>query len=103
MQTRGGGNFPAALMYRTFDPGSVTEELQQIARFKDLSESEPSARYAVAVWPETYNETKQRVYWVGIKIYDSAFWEFVDNNLTDDRPYRNDWKKLVAAPCREVR
>jgi hypothetical protein len=29
----------------------------------------------------------------------SAFWEFFDNNFTDDRPYRNGWKTLVTSQC----
>jgi hypothetical protein len=100
-----GHNFPAVSMYKTSEPQSTTKELEQIARFRDLEENPtpPWTRYAVAVWAGIDNETKQRVYWVGIKIYPSTLMEFVDNNLTDDRPYRNDWKKLVAAPCRDVR
>jgi hypothetical protein len=98
-------NFPAASMYKTSDPQSTTKELEQIARFKDLEENPtpPSTRYAVAIWPAIDHESKQRVWWVGISIYASALMEWVDNNLTDDRPFRNDWRKLVAAPCLEVR
>jgi hypothetical protein len=97
-------NSPGELMYKTSEPQTVTKELKSIARFQDLAGSlPPSTRYAVAVWPGIDNETKQRVYWVGIEIYPSALMEFGDNNLTDDRPYRNDWKKLVATPCRDVR
>lgn len=98
-------NAPAAVMYRTRAPETTTEELDQIARFKDLEPdpTPPWTRYAVAVWPATDSESKQRVWWVGIKIYTSALMEWVDNNLTDDRPYRNNWKKLVAPGCRDVR
>ncbi len=97
-------NFPALLMYRTSEPGSATKELQDIARFKDILEDRASqwTRYAAAVWPAHDNQSKDPIWWVGIGIYESAMWEWIDNNLTDDRPYRNQWKDLVATPCRNV-
>lgn len=100
-----GHNFPATAMYKTSEPQSTTKELEQIARFKDLEENPtpPWTRYAVAVWPAIDHDSKQRVWWVGISIYASALMEWVDNNLTDDRAFRNDWRKLVAAPCLDVR
>lgn len=99
------GNVAAELMYRTSDPRSPTKELEQIARFKDLEENPmpPWTRYAVPAWPATDTKSKRLVWWVGIGIYWSAFFEWFDNNLTDDRPYRNDWKKLVTSACRDVR
>jgi hypothetical protein len=97
-----GQNFPAALMYKTSDPASVTEELKSIAQY-DQVETPPDSRYALAVWPGTDKKTGQRVYWVGVEIYTSAFYEFIDNNFTDNRPDRNQWKRMVAQPCRDVR
>jgi hypothetical protein len=95
-------NAPANLIYKTSDPTSVTEELKSIAQLKDIV-GPPDSRYAVSIWPGTDKETGRRIYWVGIEICQSAFWEFIDNNFTDDRPYRNEWKKMVAPPCRNVR
>jgi hypothetical protein len=97
-----GQNSPAALMYKTSDPAAVTEELKSIARFSQV-ETPPNSRYAVAIWPRTDKETGQRIYWVGVEIYTSAFYEFIDNTFTDNRPYRNEWKKKVAPSCRDVR
>jgi hypothetical protein len=103
-QSPWGHNWPALLMYRTADPQSVAEELKQIAQFKDLVEdpTPPWKRYAIAVWPTLDKQTKERVWWVGAGIYYSAMWEWFDNNVTDDRPYRNQWKHLVAPGCRNV-
>ena len=98
-----GQNFPANLMYKTSDPTSVPDELKSIARYKDLLEPSIDSRYAVSIWPGTDKETGRHIYWVGVEIYPSAFWEFIDNNFTDDRSYRNQWKKMVAPPCRNVR
>jgi hypothetical protein len=98
-----GENAPANLMYKTSDPTSVTEEMKSIARYHDELEPRLDTRYAVSIWPGTDKETGRRIYWVGIEICQSAFWEFIDNNFTDDRPYRNEWKKMVAPPCRRVR
>jgi hypothetical protein len=97
-----GHNFPAALMYKTPDPASVTEELKAIAQFNQV-ETPPNSRYAVAIWPGTDKESGRRIYWVGVEIYMSAVYEFIDNTFTDNRPYRNQWKEKVAAPCRDVR
>jgi hypothetical protein len=97
-----GQNFPAALMYKTPDPESVTEELKSIARYNQV-ETPPNSRFAVAIWPGIEKETGRRIYWVGVEIYTSAFYEFVDNTFTDNRSYRNEWKKIVAPPCRDVR
>jgi len=96
-----GHSFPAALMYRTSDPTSVTEELKSIARYNQV-ETPPNSRYAVAIWPGTDKASGRRIYWVGIEIYMSAFFEFIDNTFTDNRPYRNQWKEIVAPPCRDV-
>jgi hypothetical protein len=96
-------NAPANLMYKTSDPTSVTDELKSIARYYDELEPRLDTRYAVSIWPGTDKKTGRRVYWVGVEICPSAFYEFIDNNFTDDRPYRNEWKKMVAAPCRNVR
>jgi hypothetical protein len=98
-------NSPAALMYRTDNPALLTPELERIARYKDLLQggnNPPNTRYAVAVWPATDRKSGQRVYWVGIQIYVSAWWEFIDNNFTDDRPRKNEWKNLVSGSCRGI-
>ena len=89
-------------MYRTSDPTSMTEELKSIARYNQV-ETPPNSRYAVAIWPGTDKETGRRIYWVGVEIYSSAFYEFIDNTFTDNRPYRNRWKEIVAPACRDVR
>ncbi|HTS46959.1 MAG TPA: hypothetical protein VMH05_03390 [Bryobacteraceae bacterium] len=98
-------NSPGALIYRTDNPAASSPELERIARFKDPLESknQPSfTRYAVAVWPSARPESEQPLYWVGIQIYMSAWWEFIDNNFTDNRSYKDDWKKLVTPQCRGV-
>ena len=90
-------------MYQTSDVAAITKELTSITTYKEIfGGSETLSRYAVAIWPGTDKQTGQRLYWVGIKMYASPFWEFIDNNLTDDRPYRNDWKHLVAPVCRDA-
>jgi hypothetical protein len=98
-------NSPGALMYRTGNQTSSNSDLEGIARFKDQfqTKDQPTfTRYAVAVWPSSAPESGQPAYWVGIQVYMSAFWEFFDNNFTDNRPYRDEWKKLVAPPCRGI-
>jgi hypothetical protein len=97
-----GHNLPASLMYKTSDPTSVTDELKSIARFKDLADPSMDSRYAVSVWPGTDKVTGRLVYWVGVEIYMSAFFEFIDNAFTDNRSYRNQWKELVAPSCRDI-
>jgi len=96
-------NRPGAVMYRTNDPTSPTEDLERIARYADLPKHKDgprTTRFAVAVWRSSDQQDSRAVYWVGVQVYMSAWWEFIDNNFTDDRPYRNDWKKLVTAACR---
>jgi hypothetical protein len=99
-------NRPAALMYRTSNPGASSEELERVARFKDPFEGFKGhagfARYSVAVWMSPNQESGQPVWWVGIELYESAWWEFVDNTFTDDRPFRDDWRKLVTPSCRGI-
>jgi hypothetical protein len=98
-------NRPGAVMYKTDNPESPSHELAEIALYKDPLESrdQPSfTRYSVAVWPSSNQESGQPVYWVGIQVYMSAWWEFVDNNFTDNRSYKDEWKKLVTPPCRGV-
>lgn len=99
-------NSPARLMYRTADPGQLTTELKQIAEYEDISgDNAPDRvmRYAVAAWPTVDKMTGQPAFWVGVQLRPKAWIEFVDQNLTDDRPYRNDWKASVAPECRSVR
>jgi hypothetical protein len=100
-----GENRPGALMYRTSDPASLSSDLQDIARFRDTLQAndQPTfTRYAVAVWRSPNRESGQPVHWVGIQVFMSAFWEFIDSNFTDDRPYRNQWKDLVTPGCRGI-
>jgi hypothetical protein len=46
-------NSAGALMYRTENPASLSEDLENIARFKELPQKDQPTltRYAVAVWP----------------------------------------------------
>lgn len=100
-----GQNPPGAVTYRTDNLAFVSLELERIAGYKELfprSDSPPYMRYAIAVWPATDKKSGQRVFWVGIETYMSAWWEFFDNNLTDNRSYKDDWKKAVAPACRLV-
>jgi hypothetical protein len=99
-----GENSPGAVMYRTDNPASANQELERIATYKDLLQGKdrPSfTRYSVAVWPSSNPESGQPVYWVGIQVYMSAWWEFIDSNFTDNRSYRDEWKKLVTPACRQ--
>ena len=98
-------NSPGAVMYRTDNLAFVTQELERIACYKEIfpgSDSPPYTRYAVAVWPATDKKSGQPIYWIGIETYMSAWWEFLDNNFTDNRSYKDDWKKAVAPACRVV-
>jgi hypothetical protein len=100
-----GENSPGAVMYKTSDPATTHTELERIARFKDplQGKNQPSfTRYAVAVWQTSRGGAGSTVYWVGIQIYMSAWWEFIDNNFTDNRANKDDWKKLVTPACRGV-
>jgi len=92
-------------MYRTNSPASLNEDLERIARYKDPFEGEGRpriTRYAVAVWISPNQESGQPVCWVGIEVYESAWWEFIDNTFTDDRPYKDEWRKLVTPSCRGI-
>jgi hypothetical protein len=98
-------NSPGALMYRTQDPGAENADLDEIAEFRDLAQQkgQPTfTRYAVSVWPASKKDDGRPVYWVGIQVYMSAFWEFIDNNFTDDRSSRDEWRSLVTPPCRST-
>jgi len=89
-------------MYRTGDLTVASQELIRIAAFQDNAGDPPSTRYAVAIWPVNSGDPGSHIVWIGIVMYPSAFWEFIDKHFTDDRPYRNDWKKLVAPACRNT-
>jgi hypothetical protein len=100
-----GQNSPGAVMYKTDEPASSNQDLERIAGFKDPLDGKdgPSfIRYAVAVWPSSNRGSGRPVYWVGIQVFESAWWEFVDKTFTDDRAYGNEWKKLVRPSCRGV-
>lgn len=88
--------------YKTANPDSVTPELSKVALFNDLHpKNNPSyARYSMAVWPVKDSRTGELMYWVGVQLFWSAGMEFFDHYFTDDIYYHNDWKKLIAAPCR---
>jgi len=98
-------NRPGALMYRTDDPAKPTPVLERIAGYIDplQTKDQPNiTRYAVAVWPTSSRESGQPVYWVGVQVYNSAWWEFIDNNLTDNRSNKDQWRKLVTPTCHGV-
>jgi hypothetical protein len=88
--------------YKTANPDSVTPELSKVALFNDLHPKyNPSlARYSVAVWPLKDSQTGEPMYWVGVQLFWSAGMEFFDYHFTDDIYYHNNWKKSIAAPCR---
>jgi hypothetical protein len=88
--------------FKTANPDSVTPELSKVALFNNLRpKNNPSyARYSVAVWPVKESQTGELMYWVGVQLFWSAGMEFFDYHFTDDIYYQNDWKKSIAAPCR---
>lgn len=88
--------------YKTANPGSITPELSKVAIFNNLHpKGNPSyARYSVAVWPVKESQTGELKYWVGVQLFWSAGMEFFDYHFTDDIYYHNNWKKSIAAPCR---
>lgn len=78
-------NSPAALMYRTSDPAAANQHLEQIAGYQDVLQAKGAprvTRYAVAVWPLSNQGPDRPTYWVGVQVYESAWWEFIDNNFT---------------------
>ena len=89
-------------LYKTANPDSITPELTKVALFNDLHpKNNPSyARYSVAVWPVKDSQTGEPMYWVGVELFWSAGMEFLDSHFTDDIYYHNEWKKSIAAPCR---
>ncbi len=88
--------------YKTANPDAVTPELSKVALFNNLHpKNNPSyARYSVAVWQSKDSQTGELMYWVGVQLFWSAGMEFFDYHFTDDIYYHNDWKKSIAAPCR---
>jgi hypothetical protein len=83
------------VLYKTSHPESISTELKLVATFDD----DHFPRYSVAVWRLTEPQSMQATYWVGIKRYWSASFEFVDYHFTDDIFYHDDWKKNVAPQC----
>jgi hypothetical protein len=88
--------------YKTANPDVVTPELSKVASFNDLHPKyNPSlARYSVAVWPIKNPKSGEQMYWVGVQLFWSAGMEFLDYHFTDDIYYHNEWKKSIAAQCR---
>jgi hypothetical protein len=88
--------------YKTANPDVVAPELSKVALLKDSRHKDNPVytRYSVAVWPVSNPETGEQMYWVGVQLFWSAGIEFFDYHFTDDVFYHNEWKKAIAAPCR---
>ncbi len=54
----------------------------------------------MAVWKVADAQSGATIYWVGVERYWGAFFEFVDDQLTDDVFYHNMWKQNIAPDCR---
>ena len=89
---------PASALYKTREPGNVTDEIKKLASFDPLHKL-GYWRYSVAVWRSTLSDHGD-AYWVGIQFYGSQGMEFFDNHFTDDIWYHNAWKNTVAPECR---
>lgn len=89
-------NFGNAL-YKTSTPEIATSELEKIASV----DRRWYRRYSVAVWPARGDDSTA-TFWVSIYLYSSAGVEFVDNYLTDDLFYKDDWKQRIAPECKKV-
>jgi hypothetical protein len=94
-------NYWPGVFYKTENPSDPSPELSMIAS-KTSHGNPKAARYSVTVWPTPTSNTGHREYWVGISVYMSAGWEFVDNWFTDDISYKNNWKKGIDPKCRTV-
>jgi hypothetical protein len=88
--------------YKTANPEVVTPELSKVALFNDPRHKDNPVytRYSVAVWPVSNSQTREQIYWVGVQLFWSGGMEFFDYHFTDDVYYHNEWKKAIAAPCR---
>jgi hypothetical protein len=103
---RGGFGQAETLFYKTSDPTASNEQLERLAKFdtpKEHPRTTPTKgakleRFAVAAWPSQ----TQGEYWVGVGLYLSAGWEWVDLHLTDDRYYGNQRKNRIASECKKV-
>lgn len=82
--------------YQTSRPESISAELKRVASFDD----DRFPRYSVAVWRLKNPQTQEPTYWVGVELYWSAKFEFIDYYFTDDLFYHNSWKNYVAPGCR---
>ena len=89
---------PASALYRTTEPGNVTDEMKRLASVDPLHKL-GYRRYSVAVWRSTLSGHEDG-YWVGIQFYWSQGMEFFDYHFTDDIWYHNAWKNTVAPECR---
>jgi len=87
--------------YTTDNPESITPELRKIASSNRLDSNKKPwyARYSVAVWRANSQEGKT-AYRVGVGLYGTAAFEFVDCHFTDDVHYCGMWKESIAPPCR---
>jgi hypothetical protein len=87
--------------YKTANLGSVAVELSKVAMFNQPHSKNNGGytRYSVAVWPLKDLQAVEPMYW-GVELFWSEGVEFFDYHFTDDIYYHNDWKKSIAAPCR---
>lgn len=91
---------PVSVLYKTTEPARLTPEITRLAAL-DPNHKLGSKRYAVAVWRSPLPGQPQE-YWVGIKFYVGAVFEFFDYHFTDDVWYRNTWKDAAVKPCRKL-
>jgi hypothetical protein len=96
---------PSAL-YKTSNPGGLTEELKRIALFERPRGHDGHmpgyTRYSVAVWPTPTANGKVE-YWVGIELFWSEGNEFFLNHFSDSMEWKNEWKQFVTPKCKHVK
>jgi hypothetical protein len=88
--------------YKTPNPQSINSDLSKVAMFDQLhpNNNRGFARYSVVVWPAKDLESGTPTYWVGVRLFANAVFEFFDNHFTDEIEYHNLWKKTIAPECR---
>jgi hypothetical protein len=89
---------PFRALYKTDQPGKVSEALQRLASYRDHV---GFRRFAVAVWAVRPQQTPAQ-FWVGIRLYVSPGQEFVENHFTDQVFYKDKWKAAVVPQCKRA-